>query len=202
MGLSLGGVSVHLCVDACGSEGLHDHRRPRVCTCMCMWLVWCLCLSLPPSPSPGLSEELIRRLLAMQVTSQSPVPACLVLQRMAAMGPALLKLPILEAVWPGAPPGRRSPGPSSGASRLLIGVTGRLRQPELGDGFLLGADCPSQLTGRISMPQNLAWGVVGSTDPLGAKIDPGLLEQVGWSIPTFVGGAALVPDATSSAQSH
>lgn len=104
MGLSLGGVSIHLCVDACESESLHDHRRPRVCTCVCMWHVWCLCLSLPPpTPSSGLSEELIRQLLAVEVSSQSPAPACLVLQRMAAMGPALLKLPILEAVWPGAP---------------------------------------------------------------------------------------------------
>lgn len=60
--------------------------------------------SLPPGPLPpclaAVCELLIRRLLAVVVTSRSSVPAGTVLWRRTGMRPAFLEAPILEAFLP------------------------------------------------------------------------------------------------------
>lgn len=89
----------------------------------------------PPPPSPtALSEELIRQLLPVEVTSRSQhQPAWF-------SGEGPRRLQFWRLLGPESP--ERGSGPSSGASRLLIGVTGRPRRPELGNSFLLELTAP------------------------------------------------------------
>lgn len=117
---------------------------------------------LPPSPA-ALSEELIRRLLAVEVTSGSPAPACLALWRRAPMGPLFPEAPILETAWPGAP--REELGP------FLWGLLPAHRcYWECVSCSELRADCTSQRAMDLSQTP----GGVGSTDPL----DPDYTQRI------------------------